>query len=239
MLFSILYWFSLIVLAAAILNFSVQKKKLTPSAAIAAAAMGILIFKATGLNGMLMLLSFFGISVWATAHKKQIKNKHQSATGENTGRNVGQVFANGGVAALAGLLMLIDPAHHNLYHLMMAASLASALADTLSSELGMVYGRSYVNILTFKKETNGLDGVISLEGTLIGALGALIIGILHGGPIIPVLIITIAGILGNLCDSILGATLERKRWIGNNAVNFLNTLIAALLGGLFYLYFLS
>lgn len=239
MLSSIAYWSFLLLVATAILSFSVQKKKLTPAAAIAATGIGILIFTASGIKGILMLLSFFGIGVWATAHKKQIKNKHQSAAGESTGRNVGQVFANGGVAALTGLLMLVNPAHHDLYLLMMAASLASALADTLSSELGMVYGRSYVNVLTFKKETNGLDGVISLEGTIIGAFGALIIGILHGGPIISVLIITIAGILGNFCDSILGATLERKHWIGNNMVNFLNTLIAALLGGLFYLYFIQ
>jgi uncharacterized membrane protein len=38
----------------------------------------------------------------------------------------------------------------------------------------------------------------------------------------------VAGIFGNLCDSILGASLERKQFIGNNTVNFLNTLFAAI-----------
>jgi uncharacterized membrane protein len=42
-------------------------------------------------------------------------------------------------------------------------------------------------------------------------------------------LIVLTGTIGNLADSILGATYERKGAIGNNAVNFLNTLIAALL----------
>jgi uncharacterized membrane protein len=46
--------------------------------------------------------------------------------------------------------------------------------------------------------------------------------------------IIIAGTAGNLSDSVLGALLERKNIIGNNAVNFLNTFIAALVALLFY-----
>ena len=36
-----------------------------------------------------------------------------------------------------------------------------------------------------------------------------------------------AAIAATLLDSLLGATLERKRRLGNNAVNFLSTLFAA------------
>jgi uncharacterized membrane protein len=43
-----------------------------------------------------------------------------------------------------------------------------------------------------------------------------------------------AGTAGNLSDSVMGALLERRGVIGNNAVNFLNTLIAALVMLLFY-----
>jgi uncharacterized membrane protein len=36
----------------------------------------------------------------------------------------------------------------------------------------------------------------------------------------------LAGTVGNLFDSVLGASLERKKVVGNNLVNFLNTVVA-------------
>ncbi|WP_449437800.1 DUF92 domain-containing protein [Pedobacter steynii] len=43
-----------------------------------------------------------------------------------------------------------------------------------------------------------------------------------------------AGIIGNITDSLLGATLERKSYLNNDMVNFLNTLVASLFGMMFY-----
>jgi uncharacterized membrane protein len=40
--------------------------------------------------------------------------------------------------------------------------------------------------------------------------------------------------MGNLADSVLGATLERQHKMGNDTVNFLNTLFAALVAGFLY-----
>lgn len=218
-----------------VMAISVKKKKITPSAAFTAAGIGLLVLQGGQIKGILMLLTFFLLSIWATAHKKTIKAKLHPDNLADKGRNSRQVLANGGVAGLSAILSIVDPRHAKVYMIMMAASLASALADTLSSELGMVYGRRFYNILTFKKEANGLDGVVSLEGFWIGTAGACTIALLYAGFDKTALIVIFAGVLGNLTDSILGATLERRGFMGNNMVNFLNTLFAAVAAMVIYL----
>lgn len=203
-------------------------KKLTPAAALAAVVVGWLIFAGAGYVGELQLLTFFVLSVLATRHGRALKEK---AHGEK--RDALQVFANGGVAAIIAVFAMFDYNHTEVYTLMIAGSLAAAIADTLSSELGMVYGKRTFNILTFRKEEKGLDGVISIEGTLIGAAGAFIIAGIYMWDR-SLWIITLAGVGGNMIDSVLGATLERKGIIGNNVVNFLNTLTGALIALLLF-----
>lgn len=216
-------------LAAAI--WSYLAKKLTLLAAVSGIVVGFLIYKGAGFTGLAMLTLFFATGSWATGWQTKRKTVMKAAEKHTGGRTAGQVLANGGVAALLGAMAWYIPAYAPLLHIMMAGSIASAAADTLSSELGTVYGRRFYNVLNFKPDTRGLDGVISLEGTLIGMIGAVMIAVVYAigfGWGINIFWIIVAGVVGNLADSVLGATLERKRIIGNNWVNFLNTLTGAM-----------
>jgi uncharacterized protein (TIGR00297 family) len=211
---------------------SVKAGKLTLPAGLAGMLVGFLVFTGGGYAGILMLVAFFLLGVLATAHKKDRKAAISLTAGHPQKRNTGQVLANGGMAGLLGLLAMVDTRHWELYILMAGGSLASATADTLSSELGMVYGRNFYNILSFKKDEKGLDGVVSMEGTLWGLAGAGVIACIYSlffGFGNNTTVIVVAGLLGNLFDSVLGASLERRHFINNNVVNFLNTLFAALI----------
>ena len=223
-----LYFLPVLLLLIAIMLFCVKAKKLTLPAGIAAMLLGSLVYLSAKEKGLILLFTFFILSVLATAHGKRRKVEDSSASIHPEGRDVWQVFANGGMSGVLAVAMLIDPTHQSLYFLMMAASLAAALSDTLSSELGTVYGRDFFHILSFRKDTKGLDGVVSIEGTFIGAVAAGLMGVIYGGWSRLSLYVAIGGFLGNLMDSVLGAALERRKYIGNNTVNFLNTLFAAL-----------
>jgi uncharacterized protein (TIGR00297 family) len=220
----------------AVMVLCYRLKKLTFSGSLAAGFIGGVVYLADHYRGVFLLLLFFIISVIATSHKKRFKLALHPQLLEARGRTAGQVFANGGIAALCALLSLTYPLFSPIFMVMMAASLASALADTLSSELGIIYGRRFFNILSLKPDVKGLDGVVSMEGTLIGALGAFLVGICFSGFTNIAVIIGVAGMLGNLSDSVIGASLERNGLIGNNFVNFLNTLLAAFIGFMLFLF---
>jgi len=220
--------FAIVLLTACYASY--KTGKLTGSGAITGGMVALCIYMGTGFTGIAMLAAFFVLATIATSHKKNTKNK----LGDNQHhekRDARQVLANGGLPAILGLLAFVLPENALLATILIAAAFASATADTLSSELGTVYGKRSYNIITFKPDEKGRDGVISLEGTLIGIAGAAVIAAVYAigvGWNSMFLYIIIAGTAGNIADSVLGATLERKGYINNNEVNFLNTFISVI-----------
>ena len=219
---------------------SVMAGKLTASGALAGGFIAFCMYAGAGYWGIALLGLFFVSGTMATSWKHTEKEKEGAAEKNKGRRKASQVIANGGVAGLAGLLVVLFPHYTHILQLMMAASLASAMADTLSSELGTVYGSRFFNILSFKKDQRGMDGVVSLEGTLIGIASSMLMVLLYIWGFKRVddfWILVVAGTIGNLADSIMGALWERRHLIYNDAVNFLNTLIAAISAWVMYALF--
>ena len=142
------------------------------------------------------------------------------------GRATSQIVANLGVASMVALLHGMTSASPPAC----LAVLAEATADTLASELGPLFHGRTLLLTTMRRVAPGTDGGVSLGGTLCGIAGAVAViavgvralelGWLEAN-------IAFAGaMLGFLADSVLGATLERRGWIGNDLVNFLATAVA-------------
>ncbi len=170
--------------------YSIVARKLTPIAAITGILLSLAVYTGAGFTGIAMMAFFFLAGTAATAWKIKWKQQQNLAENNKGTRTAWQVLANAGVPAIAGLAHLVFPAAEGsvnihspdigtLASLTIAAAFSSATADTLSSELGNIYGRRYFNIISFKKDTRGLDGVISLEGTLCGLAGSTLIAIIY------------------------------------------------------------
>lgn len=195
-------------------------RKLDLLGALSGWVIAIGIFMGGGFSHLLLLFLFFVLGI-ATSKWKQEEKLQAGLEQEHDGiRSWGNAWGNGGVAFFCGVLHFLFP--QGFFLVALAGSLAAATADTLSSELGNVYGKRYFDILTWKNGQKGANGVVSLEGTLLGIMGGAAIGIFAP---IGMTSVCLGGAVGTLSDSILGATLERRGWLGNDAVNFLSTLI--------------
>jgi uncharacterized protein (TIGR00297 family) len=168
------------------------------------------------------------------------KRKERLGTAESKqGRAASQVAANLGIAALtSNLIVQSFLVEHGWERIAAApvfvlglAALAEAAADTISSELGQVMSGSPRMITTFRKAEPGTDGAISIGGTLAGIGAAGLVAATGAwatnGGWLALAVSWAAGVFGLLFDSVLGATLERRGWMNNDAVNFLSTASAA------------
>lgn len=229
--------FPLFILLGSGMFLSVKTRKLTLAGALAGGATGLAVYAGALYPGISMLAAFFISATLASSWKKKFKRALNIEEANSGRRDAWQVLANGSIAGICGILAFMQPVHSGLFVVMMASALSSATADTLSSELGNVYGSRFYNIITFRKDARGLDGVISLEGTLCGLGGSILIAVIHAlgsGWDNNFSLIVAAGTIGNISDSVIGAVFERRNYLNNNMVNFMNTLIASLAAMLLY-----
>jgi uncharacterized protein (TIGR00297 family) len=184
-----------------------------------------------------MLIAFFGIGGLASKYRYDEKQARGIAEENEGARGSSNVLANSLVALVAVLAGAASPdlgISAQMFLFAFAGSVAAALADTLSSEIGGLYDNPRL-ITTFRVVDPGTDGAVTWQGELAGLVGAgLIAAIAYVafGSIAPTgaAVVVAAGLIGMTVDSLLGATIEG--WLcGNQGVNLLATLAAAIAGG--------
>lgn len=201
-------------LAAFIAMLARKTRSLSRSGAHAATATGAIIFGLGGWQWAILLLTFFISSTALTRAFKQRKKQTNEKYSKGGERDAGQVIGNGGVATFFVVLGFVFP-HATWPWLGFAAALAAVNADTWATELGILNPHPPRLISDLRKVVEkGTSGGISLVGTLASLMGAGLIG-LESALFSPLgvnwtffFFVTIAGLLGSLFDSLLGATTQ-------------------------------
>jgi uncharacterized protein (TIGR00297 family) len=183
-------------------------------------------------TAMPSLLALFVLTFAATRFGRARKEAAGLAE-PRQGRRAAQVIANLGMAGMfaAGGVPGADRAA-SVSRAMLAAcvaALAEATADTVSSEMGQALGGKTLLITTGRVVAAGTDGGVSVAGTACGALAAAaVVGVssLMRSPGAAAGVFA-AALAGLIFDSVLGATVERRGWLGNDLVNFVSTVFAA------------
>jgi uncharacterized protein (TIGR00297 family) len=195
------------VFAAFVALLAYRARALTASGAVAAFAVGTLVFGSGGWPAAAVLFAFFLpsalLSRAGAARKRAIGGDHGP-------RNGWQVLANGSVA---GLCAVAAARGNTAFAAAFAGAFAAASADTWGTEVGTLSRRAPVSILTFRPLRAGQSGGITLLGsaaTVAGALCVAVVASLVG--LAPLRGVVLAGIAGALLDSLLGASFQALRW---------------------------
>jgi uncharacterized protein (TIGR00297 family) len=214
-----------VLIAFSLVLYAYLKRKINTSAFIGTLMLGVVILVAFrlkfGYAGMLVLLAFFLFGNLVTKYKYDKKAKLGVAEGNKGMRDINNVLGNGLSPLIFALLFAVSSQSHNTIFLLgFSGAVATACADTFSTEIGQAEGNPRL-ITTLKKVPVGTNGGVSLPGLGASLLGSGLISLVGfafwfdlqmSSRTILLLscVCLLSGFLGCIVDSFLGATVEDK-----------------------------
>jgi uncharacterized protein (TIGR00297 family) len=202
-----------LIIAALISLVARRTHSLTTTGAIAATVVGTLAVAADWTWGFLLIAYFAASTALSHVGKTSKERRTASIVAKSGARDATQVLANGATFAAAALAFIIRPDIR--WIVLGAASLAASAADTWATEIGTLYGANPRSILTWRAVPVGTSGGVSTIGT-VGAIAgaafvAFVVSLLGWTPMVARNIM-IGGVAGAMIDSLLGATIQSRRW---------------------------
>ena len=231
-------------------------RALTRSGAIASTVVGAVAIAAGWSWGVLLFSLFISVTALSAFRSAEKSKRLGSLLEKGSERDAAQIVANGAVFTIAAIGSLMSPGHG--WHAIAAGALSFSAADTWATEIGTLAQSDPRSLVTGRTVPAGTSGGVSVFGTLGGVAGALFVGVEAVFAAWPVSLaaVVLGGVLAGLADSIVGATLQAKRfcphcskpteravhdcgtvttiaggisWLDNDAVNALCSAIGALI----------
>jgi uncharacterized protein (TIGR00297 family) len=209
--------------------FSVRVKAVNLSGLIAGLVVGMSVWVFGGWSWFILILTFHLVTAQFTHFKYEYKRKLGVAEGKKGARAWGNVFANGAIPAIFAISEKIYPIYFgqsaDIFFAAFIAAISTTTADTLATEIGLLYPREPRLITNLKKRVPaGTSGGVSPLGEIAVIGGGLLIGlvawvlavtthllpsegILASGPNL-LTICVVSAFVGSTVDSILGASVQ-------------------------------
>jgi uncharacterized protein (TIGR00297 family) len=218
----------------------IPKKLLTTAGVIHAWALGVIIWGTLGWHGYAVVMFYFLVGSAVTRIGMAQKAAEGIAEKRDGARGPENVWGSALMATVCALAVAaikfgwLAASWEPLLLLGYVASLATKLSDTTASEVGKAYGKRTFLITTLQPVARGTEGAVSLEGTIAGIVGGLVISVVAYSlgliTLSGVGICVIAAFVATNLESVIGATLQHKfEWLTNELVNVVNTMIGAIM----------
>ena len=233
---------------------------LTTDGAIAAAIVGAACI-AAGWSWVIILIVFFLAGTAVSRIGGKAKRARTGDVVDKGGpRDARQVLANGGPFAAAAIASVVWPSH--AWQIAGIGAIAASSADTWATEIGTLSTHSPRSIFRLQPVPPGTSGGVTWLGMCAAFAGAAIVALaafLSGWHVSTVCAALVGGFGGSLVDSMLGGSLQVRRWcphcntatersihtcgtktdiaggirwLNNDAVNFVSSIAGALIGGI-------
>jgi uncharacterized protein (TIGR00297 family) len=214
---------------AAVAIAAYAARAVSVSGAVAGALVGTAILASGGFPAYAVLWGFF--LVGSVASKLGYREKARRGTAQARGgrRGAEHVAANCLVAALVAALA----PYQTRWGLVFSSCFAAALADTLGTEFGSLYGKRAFSPISGASVAVGTPGAVSWPGLAAAAAGAAGIGLLGAGtgllPLADAWIVAVAGFVGALAESVANDLGRRRGFrLDHEFANAANTFVGAL-----------
>lgn len=190
-----------------------RARALTPDGAVAAAIVGTTTVVA-GWGWVTLLLVFFVTSTaWSRIGRTRKEARTAGIMSKSDQRDALQVLANGGAFAIAAGCSVLWPSA--VWYGLGAGAVSAATADTWATEIGTMSDAAPRSVWTWRSVVAGTSGGVTMMGSAASVAGAVLIGVTVvgvGWPRAAALGAVAGGLAGSLFDSLLGATVQARRW---------------------------
>ena len=203
-----------VVVAAAIAMVGYRARSLSRSGAIAATVVGTAAVTA-GAGWGILLIVYFAVSALLSRLGGAAKARRTRSIIAKVGaRDALQVLANGGPFALCALGTLASDGSGTLMAAAAAGALSASAADTWATEIGTFAAGTARSVRTGQVVPPGTSGAMSGAGTMAMVAGAIFVAgsAMLLGATDAFAAVVIAGCVGAVADTIIGATLQDRRW---------------------------